>query len=138
MGNLSVGIKKFLSNKNTVTILGVVAAVFVLYFGYNSKVNKAITPIKVPYAKETISPGEQITDDMIGEKNVSSETVNDGSAYINKSEVLDKYSNADTVIPKGSLFYKRAVVTKEQLPDKIIYDYPNGYVLFNLSVDIIR
>lgn len=134
MGNLSIGLKKFLSNKNTVTILGVVAAVFVLYFGYNSRVNKAITPIKVPYAKETISPGTQITDEMIGEKNVSSETVSDGFAYTNKSEVVDKYSNADSVIPKGSLFYKRSVVTKEQLPDKIIYDYPSGYVLYNLSV----
>ena len=102
MGNLSIGLKKFLSNKNTVTILGVVAAVFVLYFGYNSRVNKAITPIKVPYAKETISPGTQITDEMIGEKNVSSETVNDGFAYTNKNEVIDKYANADSVIPKGS------------------------------------
>ena len=71
---------------------------------------------------------------MIGEKNVSSETVNDGFAYTNKSEVIDKYANADSVIPKGSLFYKRSVVTKEQLPDKIIYDYPSGYVLYNLSV----
>ena len=35
MGNLGVGIKKFLSNKNKVTIIGVVAAVCVLYFGYN-------------------------------------------------------------------------------------------------------
>ena len=107
MGNLSVGIKKFLSNKNTVTIIGVVAAVCVLYFGYNSKVNKAITPIEVPYAKETISPGTQITSDMIGTKNVSSETVADQLAYTNKSDVIDKYANADSVIPEGSLFYKR-------------------------------
>ncbi len=136
MGSLSVGIKKFLSNKNTVTILGIVAAVFVLYFGYNSRVNKAITPIKVPYAKVDISPGTQITDDMIDEKNVSSETVSDGAAYTNRSEVLDKFARTDTIIPAGSLFYKSVVVTKDQLPDKIIYDYPNGYVLYNLSVDI--
>ena len=135
MGNLSVGIKKFLANKNTVTILGVVAAVCVLYFGYNSKVNKAINPIEVPYAKETISPGTQITADMIGTKRVSSETISDGMSYTSRSDVIDKYANADSVIPEGSLFYKRSIVTKDQLPDSIIYDYPSGYVLYYLSVN---
>lgn len=135
MGNLSVGLKKFLSNKNTVTVLGVVAAVIVLYVGYNSKVNKAITPITVPYAKETINPGTQITEDMIGTKNVSSETVADGYALTEKKYVVGKYANADSVIPKGSLFYKRSVVEKNQLPDQIIYDYPDGYVLYYMTVD---
>lgn len=136
MGNLGVGLKKVLSNKNTVTIIGVVLAVFVLYFGYNMKVNKAITPIEVPYAKETISPGTQITTDMIGTKNVSSETVADNLAYTNRNDVIDKYANSDSVIPEGSLFYKRSIVTKDQLPDAIIYDYPSGYVLYYLSVNV--
>ena len=35
MGNLNNGLKKFLSNKNTVTVVGVVIAVLVLYIGYN-------------------------------------------------------------------------------------------------------
>ncbi|MDO5002971.1 MAG: RcpC/CpaB family pilus assembly protein [bacterium] len=134
MGNINVVIKRILSNKNTVTVLGVVAAVLVLYFGYNSTVNKAITPITVPYAKDTIKPGAQITEDMIGTKNVSSETVADGLAYTNINEVKNKYANADSVIPKGSLFYKRSVVEKNQLPDEIIYDYPEGYVLYYLNV----
>lgn len=132
---MGVGIKKFLSNKNTVTILGVFAALIVLYVGYNSTVKKAITPIAVPYALDTISPGKQITEDLIGIKNVSAETVKDGFAYTNKSDVLDKYANADSVIPKGSLFYKRSVVEKNQLPDEIIYDYPEGYVLFYMSIN---
>lgn len=135
MGNLSIGLKKFLSNKNTVTVLGVVAAALVLYIGYNAKVNNAIKPISVPYAKQTISPGTQITEDMIGIKNVSQETISDGFAFTQKSDVIDKYANADSVIPEGSLFFKRAVVTKDQLPDSIIYDYPSGYVLYYLEVD---
>lgn len=134
MGSLNVTIKRILSNKNTVTVLGVVAAVFVLYFGYNNRVKKAITPINVPYAKETIKPGTQITEAMIGTKNVSRETIADGFAYTDINEIKNKYSNADTVIPKGSLFYKRAVVEKNQLPDEIIYDYPEGYVLYYMNV----
>lgn len=134
MGSINVTIKRILSNKNTVTVLCVIAAVLVLYFGYNSQVKKAITPINVPYAKQTIKPGAQITEDMIGTKNVSSETIKDGFAYTNVNDVKNKYANADSVIPEGSLFYKRSVVEKKQLPDEIIYDYPEGYVLYYMDV----
>ena len=61
MGNFSNGIKKFLSNKNTVTVVGAVVAVVVLYIAYSMRVNAAINPISVPYAKEQINPGTQIT-----------------------------------------------------------------------------
>jgi hypothetical protein len=56
MNNLLFNIKKFLANKNTVTILGVVAAILILYFGYNYRINQAIKPQRVPYAKITIQP----------------------------------------------------------------------------------
>ena len=128
-------LKNLLANKNVVTILGAVLIVIVLYAFYMWRVNSAINPISVPYAKETIKPGTQITEDMIGTKNVSSETVNDGTAFTDINEVKNKYANADSVIPKGSLFYKRSVVEKNQLPDEIIYDYPDGYVLYYMNVD---
>ena len=43
MNNLIVGIKKFFTNKNTVTVVGVVLAIIVLYAGYNMRINQAIT-----------------------------------------------------------------------------------------------
>ena len=133
MGN--TGIKKFLSNKNTVTVLGVVLAVVVLYIGYNYRVRTAITPVSVPYAKETISPGTQITESMVGTMEIPQKMANSNNILRNQGDVIDKYSNADTVIPEGSLFYKRNVVEKEQLPANIILDYPKGYVLYNMPVD---
>ena len=51
MGNLTMGIKKFMQNKNTVTVVGVIAAIFVLYFAYTMRVKEAINPVRVPYAK---------------------------------------------------------------------------------------
>ena len=44
MGNKN-GLLKFLQNKNTVTVIGVVAAVLVLYVGYNIRVKNTINPI---------------------------------------------------------------------------------------------
>ena len=49
MGNLLVPFKKFLSNKNTITILGVLIGLVVLYLGYSWRVTQSIQPTSVPY-----------------------------------------------------------------------------------------
>ena len=134
MGNLGTGFKKFLSNKNTVTVVGVVAAVLILYIAYNMRVQAAVNPISVPYAKEQIEPGVQITEAMVGTREIPPSML-EGDVITNQADVIDKYSNADTLIPQGSLFYTRQVVEKEQLPANIILDYPKGYVLYNMPVD---
>lgn len=134
MNNISMGIKKFLTNKNTVTIVCVIAAVLVLYVGYNWRVKQATNPITLPYAIKTIKPGVQITSDMIGETDVPPSMLK-GDVIRNKDKVIGMYSNADSVIPEGSLFYARSVVEKDQLPFSIITDYPKGYVLYYMDVD---
>lgn len=134
MVNLSTGIKKFLQNKNTVTVIGVILAIVVLYFAYTMRINNAINPISVPYALEQIGSATQITEGMISTREVPPSMLS-GEVITNMGEIVDKYVAADTVIPKGSLFYKRSVVEKEQLPANIILDYPKGYVLYNLAVN---
>ena len=134
MGNLVTNFKKFLQNKNTVTVIGVILAIIVLYFAYTMRINSAIHPVSVPYAAEQIKAGTQITESMISTREVPPSML-DGEVILNVGEIIDKYAAADTVIPKGSLFYKRAVVEKEQLPGNIILDYPKNYVLYNLKVD---
>lgn len=135
MGNIITGIKKFLSNKNTVTVIGILLGVLVLYVGYNMRIKAAVSPVTVPYATKEISPGKEITSDMIGTIQVPPAMIK-GTPIMDVRNVLGKYSNADTVIPAGSLFYSRSVVAKEQLPDAILYDYPDGYVLVNMNLDI--
>ncbi|MBQ6324028.1 MAG: hypothetical protein IJI22_04250 [Bacilli bacterium] len=134
MGSLATGLKKFLQNKNTVTVVGIVVAIFILYIAYTMRINSAINPVVVPYALEQIPAGTQITSGMVDTREVPPAML-EGDVIRNVGDVVDKYSAADTVIPEGSLFYKRAVVEKEQLPANIILDYPKGYVLYNLSVD---
>ena len=128
------GLKKFLQNKNTVTVLGVIAAIAILYVAYNMRVKAAINPVNVPYAKVQIDPGTQITADMVGTRAVPPSML-EGNVITSSNSVIDKYSSADTVIPQGSLFYERTVVEKEQLPANIILSYPKGYVLYNMSVN---
>lgn len=132
-GNMSITIKKFLTNKNTVTIVGVLLAVVVLYVGYNYRIKSAINPITVPYATKTIPARTKITSDMIGSIEVPPSMLK-GDAITDASKIVGKYSNSNTIIPKGSLFYGSSVVSQSDLPDSIIYNYQEGYVLVNMSV----
>lgn len=136
MNNIIIGLKKFFTNKNTVTVVGILVGVLVLYIGYNMRVNSAIEPITVPYAIQDINPRTQITKEMIGTMQIPNSMVTKGSIKLQASDVIGKYTNYDSVIPAGSLFYTRAVVNKTDLPDSIIRDYPEGYVLVNMPLDM--
>ena len=134
MGNLGFKIKRFLQNKNTVTIFGVILVVAILAFGYNYRVQKAINPIKnIPYAKETIQPRTKITDDMIGYTDVPPAMLK-GDIIKSASLIIGKWSNYNTMIPAGSMFFEDSVVSATELPDSAFVNIPVGYTAFNLSV----
>ena len=59
MGNLVTGFKKFMQNKNTVTVVGVILAIVVLYVAYTMRIKSSINPISVPYASEQIPKPER-------------------------------------------------------------------------------
>ncbi len=135
MKNIIFNFKKFISNKNTVTILGVFLGILVIYFGYNFRVQQAIKPVRVPYALVTIQPRQRITEDMIGYASIPPGMIM-GNAVIDSGFVLDKYANYNTVIPEGSLFYTDALITAAELPDSAFIDIPEGHVPFSLPVDV--
>jgi hypothetical protein len=135
MNNFAISLKKFLSNKNTVTILGVFLAVAILYFGYNYRVQQAIKPIRLPYAKETIQPRTKITEDMVGYVDVPPARLT-GNVIRYATQIIDRYSNVNTIIPSGSLFYTDTVIPFSELPDASLISVPEGLVPYNLAVDI--
>lgn len=137
MGNVLTTVKRFLKNKNTVTILGVVLAILVLYVGYNYRVKQATTPVTVPYAKEEISSRTLITSDMIGYMEVSSSVVKSSQNLItNASELINNYVSFGTTIPANSMFYKSQILKSNEMPDSAFADIPDGYTAYNLKVDL--
>lgn len=131
--NVGMSIKKFFTNKNTVTIIGVVLIVLILYIFYNWRIKSMTTPISVPYAIETLKAGTQITSAKIGTLNVPKAALK-GTIITDPRGVINKYVRGDSIIPEGSLFYSRSVVEKEQLEGVEALEYPDGYVLVNFSV----
>ena len=53
MESIIVGIKRFFMNKNTVTIIGIIACLGILYWAYNYRIKKTTDPISIPYAIQT-------------------------------------------------------------------------------------
>jgi len=135
MNNLKASMKKFMGNKNTVTILGVILCLVILYVGYNYRINSKVELVQVPYAKETIQPRTYITEDMIGMMNVPKSFLV-GKYYSTVNSIVGKYSNYNTIIAKGSLFYKDLVVDADELPASAFQNVPEGYTVIIYPVDI--
>ena len=132
--NILVSIKRFFLNKNTVTILGVIIVIAILYFGYNYQLNKAITPIKnIPIAKETIQPRTEITSDMIDYINVVPSMLKSG-VIRNSGSIIGKYTNYNTMIPAGSMFFVDAVVEQDELPDAVFENIKEGDIPYSFPV----
>jgi Flp pilus assembly protein CpaB len=135
MNNLSSSMKKFLGNKNTVTILGVVLCIVILYLGYNYRINQKVTLTKVPYANQTIQPKTQITSDMISYMNVPSSFLV-GSYYKSADNIIGKYSNYNTMIAEGSIFYTDLIVDSKYIPDEMFNNVPEGNTVVSYKVDM--
>ena len=137
MGSLVNSLKRFLGNKNTVTILGVVVGIVVLYLGYNWRVGQAVTPVNIPYAKQEITSRTKITEDMVGTISVPKSLINSSDNLVtSNSEVVNKYVTYGAIIPINSLFYRELLVDKDKMPDSAFADIPDGYTVYSLSVDL--
>lgn len=136
MNNLSASLKKFMGNKNTVTILGIALCIVILIIGYNRTINSKIRLTQVPYALQTIQPKTQITNDMIGIMSVPEAFIKVGSYYRNVENIVGKYSNYNTVIAQGSLFYSDLLTEERYLPDSYMYNVKADYTVINYPVNM--
>ena len=106
MGNLLAPFKKFLSNKNTITILGVLLGIVVLYFGYTWRVKNSVQPTQIPYATKTIVSGTKITENDISFKDVPKSTIkNMNNLVTNKSKIVGMLVSYDSKIPANGFFF---------------------------------
>ena len=135
MNNLVASAKKFLKNKNIVTIAGVVIILILLYIGYSTQINNAVEPVQIPVATQTIQPRTEITDDMVQIIDMPNVSLSD-NVIRSKSQIVGKYSNVNSVIPERSMFYTDTVIDSEELPDAAFAKVKSGEVVYNFPVDM--
>ena len=135
MNNVVASAKKFFKNKNVVTIIGVVVILILLYIGYSTQINNAVEPIQVPVATQTIQPRTQITDDMVQMVDMPNISLSD-NVIRSRSQIVGQYSNVNSVIPEGSMFYTDTVINGDELPDAAFAKVKSGEVVYNFPVDM--
>lgn len=136
MNNVIIAAKRFLQNKNTVTILGVIVIILILFFGYRYQIEKMVSPVSgIPVASQTIQPRTKITSDMIEYIDVAP-IVLQSNVIRNSAAVIGKYTAVNTVIPKGSLFYTGVVVNESELPDAAFVEVGENEVPYNFPINM--
>ncbi len=135
MKNLTNSLRRFLANKNTMTILLVIAGIAVLYVAYNIRLESSISPQTVPIANKELGATDQITADDIEWVEINSDFLKNVGVITNLNQLEGNYVTTGTSIVKGSLFYTSQVVEKSELPNSVFDDIPEGYTLFYLNVN---
>lgn len=136
MAGLLNSIRKIFLNRNTVTILAVIAGVIVLWFFYNMTLNNAINPIRVPVATREILATELITAEDIEYVEVNKSFLNNANNILtSSSQIINYYVNNGTSIPQGAMFYKNQVTTREEVSKTDFDNIPDGYTIYWLQVD---
>lgn len=136
MGNILAPLKKFLGNKNTITILGVLIGLVVLYFGYTWRVNQSIKPIQIPYSTQVLVSGTKITEDMIGYTEVPQDMVKKMTNLITDvNKIRNMLVSFDSKIPANGFFYSENLIKESEMPDSVFSNIKDGYTIFRLAVN---
>ncbi len=137
MKNFSIGLKRFFTNKNVVTILLVIVILGVLYWGYTSSIKKQTNPVNMPVAARKINPKTKITGEDIVFKQIPGSMISE-NALRSTNTIIDKYTNINVTIPEGSLFYRDWLADEDKIPGNWIeqLDVENGEYGYYMNVNV--
>ncbi len=149
MNNFVASLKKFITNKNTVTILGTLVGIAILYFGYNWRINQQVEQISVVVAKQNIQPRTRITTDMVETiqiakvmydkmmgSNTAGASVIRSAAELNSAFENGAYANINSLIPQGSVLIRNVnVVDRSKIPSSVLLKIDEGQIPYAFSIN---
>lgn len=137
MNNFVIGLKRFFTNKNVVTVIGVLVVLLILFFGYTSSIKKQTNPLNIPVANKKINAQTQITSEDVKYIEVANSMVS-VNAVRSSAEIIGKYTNLNVTIPEGSMFYREWLVDAKDIPGNWIeqLDYKTGELGYYMDVNI--
>jgi DNA mismatch repair ATPase MutS len=109
-----IGVKRFITNKNTITIIAIIGSLCLLYWAYNKRIEDATSPKAVVTAINEIGPRTLITSDLITVKKIPGKVIE--GAYTSTSQVVGKYVSNDAVIDN-----KLTIITGSNMSGKTTY-----------------
>jgi len=148
VNNFSVSLKRILTNKNTVTIIGVLVGIAVLYFGYTWRINQQVEQITVLVAKQNIQPRTKITSDMVETVSIArvmyDKMMGDysgGVSVLRSTAELSTftdgaYTNINALVPAGTPLIRNVnVVERSKIPSSVLLKIDKGQVPYAFSIN---
>jgi len=137
MNNFIIGLKRFFTNKNVVTVIGVLVVLLILFFGYTSSIKKQTNPLRIPVANKKINAQTQITNKDVKYIEVASSMVSP-NVIRTSNAIIGKYTNLNVTVPEGSVFYKEWIVDAKDIPGNWIeqLDYEAGELGYYMDVNV--
>lgn len=126
-----------MKNRKNLAAAGVLSLLIVNGLLFKVILDKTIDLKKVPVAAVTIEPRTRIDKEMIEYKEIPS-IFTDESCAMDESEILDKITEIEGKIPKGSLFYKQMLFDENELPDYPALKLKDGQSSFSLGTDLLK
>lgn len=126
-----------MKNRKNLAAAGVLSLLVVNGLLFKVILDKTIDLKKVPVAAVTIEPRTRIEKEMIVYKEIPS-IFTDESCAMDESEILDKITEIEGKIPKGSLFYKQMLFDEKELPDYPALKLKDGQSSFSLGTDLLK
>lgn len=123
--------------KKSVGIIGLISLIIINLLGFKIALDKAIDSIEVPVAKVKIDPRTKIDKSMIEIIQVPKVMLNEDCVRDSK-DVLNKYTEIEGIIPKGSLFYKSMLFEENELPDYPTLKLQDGQNVFSLATNLVK
>ena len=114
-------------------IIGIVLLILMNCLLFKIVLDKKLDLVEVPIAKQQIEPRTQIKTDMIELIEVPRVLLNE-DCVLEKKEALNKYTEIEGIIPKGSLLYKSMLFDESELPDYPTLKLKEGQNVFSLKV----
>ena len=126
-----------MKNRKNLAAAGGISLLLVNGLLFKVILDKTIDLKKVPVAAVTIEPRTQINKEMIAYKEIPS-IFTDDSCAMSEEEILDKITEIEGKIPKGSLFYKQMLFDETELPDYPSLKLKAGQSSFSLGTDLLK
>lgn len=119
--------------KTVLFLLFIILTVLGIYFYCEKKLE-----IKEVYvAKYNLSNRSLISEEEIEIKRVPLSYLSE-EIYLNKEDIVGKYVKINTIVPKGSFFYRGALDTLDNMKDKLASDLLTGEVSFDIYARDIK
>lgn len=111
--------------------------VVINFLVFNIALNKEVDMQKLPVVKETIYPRTKIVEDDITFIDVPAKFISD-HMFTKKEDIIDLYSDIQTLIPTNSPFYKEVLFEEEDLPDYPSILLADDQVVYTINSDLVK